>query len=352
MRSLLRVVALLAYLLPIAQAAQRNITVDDTASRISYTGSGWFAFDDAGWSNGTGHTTCGNLTKDARATFNFTGVAIYYLFPSPSICNNLTINGAATNLSSTTLILDGTAIAVQFDALPKNPAGSGIWGRTGLSNGNHTIVNAATSTADIARVDAFIYTAEEPDTIPSAPAGMQNIFLGADNFTLSEGWSNSTDPVPDCVQNKHVLRASMPNSNFSFNFTGDVLFLNTLASPDGGGLAISINGDDPEVFNTTGADTQSCAVFSLNVTSLVRRSLLRRAGGGSSSAMVQNHCSGKSVDGSPAIDGATYQRAASGVRRGSVNLVVLLGAFLLFLLLGDYPRIEIRNPFTLKISIN
>jgi hypothetical protein len=100
------------------------------------------------------------------------------------------------------------------------------------------------------------------------------------------------------------------NSTFSFNFTGthlvpqensflgctylshtpgDFLFLNTLTSSTNGELSLSINGGDPEIFDTT-APTASYALLNLNVTSLVKRSLERRNG---SAVDVQNQCVGK-----------------------------------------------------------
>jgi hypothetical protein len=168
----------------------------------------------------------------------------------------------------------------------------------------------------------YRYTVDEPDDVPPAPPGAQNVFISADKFAYSEGWVNSTDPVPSCVKSGHVHQSSTLNSTFSFNFTGthlvpqeslllrmhvshtpgDSLFLNTLTSSTNSKLSLSINGGDPEIFDTT-APTASCALLNLNVTSLVKRSLERRNG---SEVDVQNQCVGKTVSGTTAIDGVTY----------------------------------------------
>ncbi|KAJ7846017.1 hypothetical protein B0H13DRAFT_2363290 [Mycena leptocephala] len=194
------------------------------------------------------------------------------------------------------------------------------------------------------------YTVEEPDDAPPAPAGSTNVFLSADTFTYSGGWTNPTDPVPNCVKSGHVHVASVINSTFSFNFTGNILttwvmcfvaddpntlgdelFLNTLASSTGGQLALSINGEDPEVFGTS-APTASCALLNLNVTALVRRSLGPRRDS-AQSAEAQNQCTGKAVSGTPAIDGATYRKASSGTRVCASTVLFTLGIVVISLAL-------------------
>jgi hypothetical protein len=137
------------------------------------------------------------------------------------------------------------------------------------------------------------------------------------------------------VKSKQLRTTSVANSTFSFNFTGtsliwafihypnahgtllgNELFLNTLASASGGKLSLSINDDAPEVFDTT-APTASCALLNLNVTALVKRSLLQRAD--SSSAEAQNQCVGKSVSGTTALDGVTYVFEISSPHVRSMN---------------------------------
>ncbi|KAJ7911793.1 hypothetical protein B0H13DRAFT_2327925 [Mycena leptocephala] len=165
--------------------------------------------------------------------------------------------------------------------------------------------------------------------VPPAPRGLKNVFLSADNFEYSAGWAVSTGPVPSCVESHHVHQASTTDATFSFNFSGDSLFLNFLASPSDGVLELSINGRDFETFNIT-APATSCALVSLNVSSLVKRSRMRR---GDAAIDAQNQCIGKSVSGTTAIDGATYQQASSGIRARGDGAGAFLAAAMVVLAL-------------------
>ncbi|KAF7366012.1 hypothetical protein MVEN_00477100 [Mycena venus] len=277
-------------------AAQRNITVDDTDPAILYTGSGWHTDTEPTAINGSVHTTCNSSSTDARATFNFTGVAIYYLPPPLIVCS-----------PTTTLILDDGA-PISFNVTSPDGTKPAIWGVTNLSNGPHTIVNAGLN-PDVARVDAFMFTVDNPDSVPPAPAGFKNVFLSADNFVYSDGWTNSTSPVPSCVESGHVAQTSTINSTFSFNFTGEILFLNTLTSSSGGMLSLSINGGEPEVFDTSGGPDDSCVLLSLNVTSLMKRNFAPRA---NPDINKQNNCIAKCVSGEPRVVNAQFQAPSSG----------------------------------------
>ncbi|KAJ6591281.1 hypothetical protein DFH09DRAFT_197632 [Mycena vulgaris] len=293
----------------IALGLQRNITVDDTDPAISYAGSGWkfFSVSDSESAaqftgleyNGTVHRTCGSQSPTGTATFKFTGVAIYY---SAWFC---------LGWNFTTITLDGgdpivVPTTASHDSSDFNHA---VWAMTGLSNSPHTIVNSALPPAggpgDVSLwaggLDEFIYTVGEPDDVPPPPAGFKNVFLSADAFSYSKGWTNSSASLPSCVQSSQVHTTSIDNSTFSFNFTGDELFLNTLVSPSGGQLSLSINGGEPEVFDTT-APAASCALLNLNVTALVKRSIMQRRDGDSN---AQNRCSGKST-GTNGLDAVTY----------------------------------------------
>ncbi|KAJ7938646.1 hypothetical protein B0H13DRAFT_1851590 [Mycena leptocephala] len=267
-------------------AALRNITVDPTDPAITYAGNDW--------------TLVPNVLGNDPGGFS----------------------GPGANL--TTIALDdGPPIVLDLGG--RNPASdSVVWGMSELTNGSHTFVDSATGGSG--EVGGFIYTVEEPDAVPQPPAGTKNVFLSADAFNYSDNWANSTDPVPSCINSGHVHTTSTVNSTFSFNFTGtptrlvfaaaindrdvagEELFLNTLGSTTGGMLSLSINDGPPEVFALT-APAMSCALFNLNATALVKRSLARRGG---SVADVQNQCTGKSVAGTTAIDGATYRQVSLG----------------------------------------
>ncbi|KAJ7073841.1 hypothetical protein C8F01DRAFT_1271752 [Mycena amicta] len=198
-------------------AVQRNITVDDTDPGITYAGPGWTSYYDPehfifNWYNGTLHSTCAGQSSSANstATFHFTGVAIYFMaWPCSAF-------------SYTTIILDGGAPVTVYtdpgDLLGDRPV---LWSATGLSNGPHTIVNSAVNYSG--EVDAFIYTVDEPDQVPPAPPGSENVFISTDAFSFSGDWSNSTDSLPSCVQSSHLRTTSDSNAIFSFNFTGTPL---------------------------------------------------------------------------------------------------------------------------------
>ncbi|KAJ7834164.1 hypothetical protein B0H13DRAFT_2678704 [Mycena leptocephala] len=270
-------------------AAQHNITVDDADPSISYAGSGWVETNLTDLSlahayNATFHIACPLLEPRAPQARR---VAIYYL--ASYFCPEVI---TSTAFSFTMLALDASR-AVGKDWASQRPAYHHRFGR----KYKHFL-------------DAFVYAAEEPDQVPAAPAGFSNVFLPADKFSYGDGWANSSDAVPSCANSSQLRTTSTANSTFSFNFSGEALFLNTLASPSGGKLSVSINDGEPEVFDTT-APTASCALLNLNVTSLVKRNLVRE---GDDSSDVQNRCSGKSISGTNGLDGATYRRESSGIR--------------------------------------
>ncbi|KAJ7268914.1 hypothetical protein C8J57DRAFT_1509131 [Mycena rebaudengoi] len=140
-------------------------------------------------------------------------------------------------------------------------------------------------------------TATPPNaTFPSDSPGTesqnvsQNAFLPPNNFTYTGGdWVNSTDPVPNCI-------------------AGDELSLNTLGSPTGDMLSVSINGGEPELFDLT-TPSLSCLVLNLSVKSSMKRSLGPR---GKSDA--ENECTCKNAGGSPVLGGVNYRKAAFGTR--------------------------------------
>ncbi|KAJ7275935.1 hypothetical protein C8J57DRAFT_1505240 [Mycena rebaudengoi] len=221
--------------------------------------------------SGTNLSTRGSA--DSTATFNFTlsalalvfldrgfalirliivGVAIYYFFP---------YGCAATSI----LILDGGApITVAYNDLT-------------------TVV----STAVDAKVDGFIYTVEERDAVPAAPP--VQLDRSCPELHSDSEWPCASDI--DCGLDllfQYVLRrVLLLADSFGFGAPGEQLVLNTLTSTTGGLLSLSINGDDPEVFNTT-APAASCALLSLNATALVKRSLQKRG----DAANAQNDCVG------------------------------------------------------------
>ncbi|KAJ6506815.1 hypothetical protein C8R45DRAFT_970636 [Mycena sanguinolenta] len=139
-------------------ATQRNITVAHTSPLISYAGTGWHTTDGTMWLGGSVYTTCGKVSDGSSATFSFTGIAIYYVF-TPENC-----------APKTTLILDGgPPVTVSYNPNLVQNGMSVQWGISNLANGFHTIVNTGDGADTFARVDAFIYTVNEPGEVALAP---------------------------------------------------------------------------------------------------------------------------------------------------------------------------------------
>jgi hypothetical protein len=142
----------LLLILPVVSSLH-NITIDDSSSAIVYSPpASWTKSAPSTLDSGGTHT----LTEDpaAIATFTFTGVAIYYMAPLwPYL-----VNTAVSLDSGSTVLLDLTDHSQQANGGPETVASHVIWGVTGLSNIQHSLVMSVGSGQPYGIVDALIVT--------------------------------------------------------------------------------------------------------------------------------------------------------------------------------------------------
>jgi hypothetical protein len=136
-----------------------NVTVDDLSPQISYTSPGWSEASFPTFDYDGSHAF--SLNRSSTATFNFTGVAIYYVAAGWPY----TVN--------TQLTLDSGNPEVVYMVDPNHqgqvgdPPSSGYqvrWQRTGLTNTTHTLVASMWSGGTYVVVDALIYTVADAST--------------------------------------------------------------------------------------------------------------------------------------------------------------------------------------------
>ena len=129
-------------------------------------------------------------------------------------------------------------------------------------------------------------------------------------------WTTNTTNIPSCAISKSGVRVtSAPNATLTFDFTseyalfvlvlfdrrraGDTVYLNTINSPRGGKLSLSVNGGTPQIYDTY-ANSTGCGISRPQkvLTVKVRRDLLRPRS-------YSNLLTVKNVDGETQIDGVT-----------------------------------------------
>ncbi|TFK23584.1 hypothetical protein FA15DRAFT_670400 [Coprinopsis marcescibilis] len=135
--------------------ALRNVTVDDDSERIAYRPPGaWFMSDNHTLDHGYAHML--TQTPNASATFNFTGVAIYFLSP------------LWPYLVTTAISLDSGPVTLVnlVDRSRPDTGGFGeetvqsrvIWSAINLNNTQHTLRMSVGASQPFAVVDGLIYT--------------------------------------------------------------------------------------------------------------------------------------------------------------------------------------------------
>ncbi|KIY44007.1 hypothetical protein FISHEDRAFT_18790, partial [Fistulina hepatica ATCC 64428] len=124
-----------------------NVTIDDTSSNITYSGT---------WEEGAGdaYDYGGNhkITYDTSATavFKFTGTAIYFL--SPLWPYEVTTQVVLDDGSATTLDLQDQDVAVTEDG-GECALYRAVWGATDLDDTDHTLTMSVASGQSFAIVD-------------------------------------------------------------------------------------------------------------------------------------------------------------------------------------------------------
>ncbi|KAG1743138.1 hypothetical protein EDB19DRAFT_589849 [Suillus lakei] len=140
------------------RAKYRNVTVDNTDPSIYYVGN-WSQCTASKASSYGGTRNC-TAQDGANATFTFSGVAIYYIAPLFSGVQLTT----ALALDSESRVLVNLTMAEGL-----TPEWAVRWGKSGLNNGQHTLVDYGPSSDTTnpsgtwGEVDAFIYTVVEQD---------------------------------------------------------------------------------------------------------------------------------------------------------------------------------------------
>ncbi|KAJ8515635.1 hypothetical protein ONZ45_g6986 [Pleurotus djamor] len=158
-----------------AVEARTNVTLDDGDSRIVYEGQ-WnrSSLSQSSLDYGGSHQFAS--AGGSRATFKFTGVAVYFISPlwprsvstliqldnEPSVLLNLTDPG--TPLSSD----PSAAGTVQAQA---------VWGEENLVNGDHTLVISVGEGESTAIVDALTYTALDSPQSSSSSSNKRTIAI-------------------------------------------------------------------------------------------------------------------------------------------------------------------------------
>lgn len=143
----------------------RNITVDDrAASGLTLTpsacnGTGWQVENDRGL-EGSGYRWCAS-SEGPKASFTFTGVAIYYSCPS--------FSGDSMQFALDGGILE--TVNLTSAVTPElRPNSSIVWWKTGLDNKQHTLEISPGPNSTRVYVDAFVYTTLEDENTPSTSA--------------------------------------------------------------------------------------------------------------------------------------------------------------------------------------
>ncbi|KDQ20879.1 hypothetical protein BOTBODRAFT_169586 [Botryobasidium botryosum FD-172 SS1] len=172
-------------------ATLRNITIDDNDPKIVYTGA-WEpgSLHPSVQDYGGGHATSSD--PNARASFTFTGVAVYYLSPlwPYTVNTKLTLDDTTpVNVDLT----DHTGAGTVVGGGDETVAWHVIYGFTNLTNTTHTLVISPDTQFTI--VDGLIYTVA--DTTTSSTTSPQT----ATSSSSSSSASSTTNPTPSKTNN-------------------------------------------------------------------------------------------------------------------------------------------------------
>lgn len=140
----------------------RNITIDDYGNRTAIAfsppmcnGTGWAINKGRGYAGS--YTSCSSAVRP-RATFNFTGVAIYYLSP------NFNRNFIQVELDG---VPSGDVNLTRWDRYTDSPDPQVFWYKTDLENKEHFLELSPGTYNSTVFVDAFTYTVlDDADVVP------------------------------------------------------------------------------------------------------------------------------------------------------------------------------------------
>ncbi|KIM38675.1 hypothetical protein M413DRAFT_447636 [Hebeloma cylindrosporum] len=138
--------------------AQRNVTLDDQDLAIVYAPAGaWSRSADNSLDYGGAHMLTQNPA--ATATFNFTGVAIYFLSPKWPYAVTTAVSLDSGPITLIDLVDHSRPNAGQG---PETVQSQVVWSATGLTNTRHTLVISVGQGQPFGIVDGLIYTDMSP----------------------------------------------------------------------------------------------------------------------------------------------------------------------------------------------
>ncbi|KAJ7063934.1 hypothetical protein C8F01DRAFT_37786 [Mycena amicta] len=192
----------------------RNVTLDDTDPTIIYS-SGWQETDTGSGSGLSMHTSSDD---NATATLVFRGVAVYIVAP---------------HLASTidaTVTLDGQGpFVLSFDAADSDT--EVVWGTTGLSDTQHTLVVSKSPGARLVGLDSIIYTTAQ-NAVPVYPISSTRIAANRVHSAVSSSSSSSSSASSSASPPSSSSTAALPLPTANANIQNDTVPINAAPNPN------------------------------------------------------------------------------------------------------------------------
>ncbi|KAJ7053481.1 hypothetical protein C8F01DRAFT_1375076 [Mycena amicta] len=199
----------------------RNVTLDGTDPAIIYS-SGWQETKtDAGSGSGSGLSMHTSSDDNATATLVFRGVAVYIVAP---------------HLASTidaTVTLDGQGpFTLSFDAADSDT--EVVWGTTGLSDTQHTLVVSKSPGARLVGLDSIIYTTAQnaSDSVSVHPVSSTLIAANRVHSAVSSSSSSSSSTSSSASSPLSSSTAALPLPTANANIHNDTVPINAAPNPN------------------------------------------------------------------------------------------------------------------------
>jgi len=180
---------LVALLLGCGVLGRQNITTFYSDPSIVYSGS-WTPASELANSIACGGSHCYSNDSSATATWQFTGVAFYYMAPQWAYPVNTIINIDNGNIT-TNIDLDDHALPQTGPGLAESIQCLVLWGSGELENGQHTVVASMPQGGPpFVVVDAFMYTVLDPGDVP--PVAITTAETSATTITPTTAGSSAS----------------------------------------------------------------------------------------------------------------------------------------------------------------
>ncbi|KAL0945503.1 hypothetical protein HGRIS_000987 [Hohenbuehelia grisea] len=191
--------------------ALKNITIDDNSPQITYFGQ-WIDSSPTDLNLGGSHKYSVDRVN-GRATFTFTGVAVYYmasLWAYP-VSSQVTLDGALPVHIG--LTAPPSSAPIGSEAAPAEVR----WSATSLSNTQHTLVVSVASDTGFAIVDGFIITVEDDAPSQTAASGSSLTAATSSAQVLSKTrasiFSSSVSAAPDLQSISSTPSSAIPGTS-------------------------------------------------------------------------------------------------------------------------------------------